>query len=133
MGKDRGATMLVLRCALSTFLPTLLLFACSHAPTRPDSAPSDLFTRVTYDCRQDVVKAEWDSSCVDVAVCLRSTDPPACLVRQAGQHNPASVACAARHLGAKANASYMAAGNPGDEVVADAAQEWIASRQLGFK
>jgi hypothetical protein len=125
--------MLVLRCALLAFLPTLLPFACAHAPTRSDVAPSDLFTRATYDCRQDVVKAEWDSSRVDVAACLRSTDPPACLGRQAGQHNPASVACAARYLGAKANASYMAAGNPGDEVVAEAAQEWIASHQLGFK
>lgn len=133
MGKGGGPMMLVLRCALLAFLPTLLPFACAHAPTRSDAAPSDLFTHATYDCRQDVVKAEWDSSRVDVAACLRSTEPPACLVRQAGQHNPASVACAARHLGAKANASYMAAGNPGDEVVADAAREWIASHQLGFK
>ena len=96
--------------------------------------PLPAFDHKVFDCRLDIVKIEYDGAKPDVKKCLSSTGAPDCLVKQAGQHDPATVACLARDLGGVANAAVLAgSSDPVDATVAAAARSFINSQTLGYR
>ena len=115
----------------------LALSACSQPAPRPtvvDAGPQDVFTGGLANCRLQVVEVERDSAMSDVRGCLVGDVVDACLVKQAGQYRPDTVACVARDLGARANAAYLAGStDPLDKRVADAARAWIFSHDVRFR
>lgn len=127
----------------------LLALSCAHTsptPTAADAGINDLFTGVVFDCHLDIVKVERDGAKPDIARCLQiaGTEETTienmarmaseCLVNQAGQYNPATVACLSRDLGADANASVLAGSNiVVDKTMADNARAFINLHQLGYK
>jgi hypothetical protein len=122
-------------------LVLLALAGCPVPQQRPtilDGGP-DLFTGQIFNCRMEVVATERDSAMVDVKRCLLGQDtvnpsPPTCLVAQAAQYKPDTVACVARDLGASSNAAVVSGMATDDEkTMAGTARAWISRERLGYR
>ena len=128
--------------ALIALAALIALVGCPVPAPRPtilDGGPSDLFTGKIFNCHLDVVAAERDSAMVDVKRCLLGQDtahpdPSACLVAQAAQYAPDTVACVTRDLGASSNAAVVSGQATDDEkTMAGAARSWISGERLGLR
>lgn len=115
----------------------LLALSCAHTtppPTSSDAGINDLFTGVVFDCHLDIVHTEYDEAKTDINRCLQLAGTTDCLVNQASQYNPATVACLARDLGADANASVLSGSTiAADQAMANNARYFINLHQLGYK
>jgi hypothetical protein len=114
------------------------LLACGTTPTPvpdpPGPAPVDVFDGQLFDCRSDVVAVERDSVTPLADGCLRTPEPATCFGALGKQYFPASVACSARDLGAKANADHLADPTNRDaKLLADACRTWICAKGMGFR
>jgi len=142
------AASLAVRC-LGLAASLLVFSTCSGAqplPSPPGPVPADaassadaplplpIFDHKVFDCRQAVVVVEYQGAKPDIKRCLSLAGAPDCLVEQAGQYNPATVACLARDLGADANAAVLAgSASSVDVAVAASARDFINSQLLGYK
>ena len=119
-----------------------LSMALACTPTQPTPTPvgpptGDLFAvQHIFNCRLPVVAVERDSAMIDVRACLLDGTEgavTACTIEQAGQYNPATVACLVRDVGARANSAALAGTpDPNDAIVAEAARRWISSHNVGY-
>lgn len=105
------------------------------ADAAPVDAPvSDIFTGRIFNCHLDIVATERDSAMPDVKRCLVLAGAASCLVHQASQYQPDTVACVARDMGARANAAVLAGSTDAlDELIAAQARGFISSERLGYK
>ena len=108
---------------------------CTPVQPQPiPPGPADIFQGATFNCHLPIVATERESAQPDVTNCLVGAGATDCLVGQAKQYNPATVACLTRDIGANANAAVLAGSkDPNDELVADQARNFIVQHQLGYR
>lgn len=106
------------------------------ADASPVDAPLPIpaFDHKVFDCRADVVKAEYQVAKPAIKTCLSSSSAPDCLAGKVGTYDAATVSCLARDLGADANAAMLVGStDPADALAASAARIFINSQHLGYR